>query len=416
MSFAVVRMAKMKSHDLKGMQFHNQRERESKTNPDIDKTKLHLNYDLVNERPIDYNKQVKKIVESQKEGTRKTRKDAVLVNELLITSDKVFFDGIDPKEQKRFFEESYKLFSERYGKQNIAYATVHYDEKTPHLHLGVVPMRDGKLQGKNIFNRQELQWIQEEFPKHMQKLGFNLARGEKGSDREHIEMQKFKAITLDQKVKELESSLKEVLQVYEVVQKVDTIEVKDKPDLKTKMGLKGTHKVEIGLEDFEHIKALAKTSETLKKQNKQLTSEVERLETESGTLKKRAFKIAEENGKLMTENKHLTKTVDGYKKMIDVLNKMVEVMKISSQKQLGIGLERMQSYIGESRLHVWFQKLGIQTFQKENLDNIIPKDERVGAEKYMAKINKSNLESAKQPSENEKSVASRKRQDMELDR
>lgn len=39
MSFAVVRMQKMKSHDLKGIQFHNQRERESKTNPDIDKTR-----------------------------------------------------------------------------------------------------------------------------------------------------------------------------------------------------------------------------------------------------------------------------------------------------------------------------------------------------------------------------------------
>src|SRR5699024_4687085 len=83
----------------------------------------------------------------QKTGTRKTRKDAVLVNELLVTSDRDFFEQLDPGEQKRFFEESYKLFSERYGKQNIAYATVHNDEQTPHMHLGVVPMRDGKLQG-----------------------------------------------------------------------------------------------------------------------------------------------------------------------------------------------------------------------------------------------------------------------------
>ncbi|WP_201024470.1 plasmid recombination protein, partial [Sporosarcina koreensis] len=39
MSYAVCRMQKMKYHDLKGIQFHNQRERESKTNPDIDKDK-----------------------------------------------------------------------------------------------------------------------------------------------------------------------------------------------------------------------------------------------------------------------------------------------------------------------------------------------------------------------------------------
>src|SRR5699024_11347663 len=81
---------------------------------------------------------VKDIIDSQKTGTRKTRKDAVLVNELLVTSDRDFFERLDPGEQKRFFEESYKLFSERYGKQNIAYATVHNDEQTPHMHLGVV--------------------------------------------------------------------------------------------------------------------------------------------------------------------------------------------------------------------------------------------------------------------------------------
>src|SRR5699024_8776177 len=80
----------------------------------------------------------------------------------------------------------YKLFSERYGKQNIAYATVHNDEQTPHMHLGVVPMRDGKLQGKNVFNRQELLWLQDKFPEHMKKQDFELKRGERGSDRKHI--------------------------------------------------------------------------------------------------------------------------------------------------------------------------------------------------------------------------------------
>src|SRR5690625_6744563 len=94
LSYAVVRMAKMKSHSLKGIQFHNQRERESKTNPDIDKSKIDLNYDLINDRSIDYNKRVHEIIDSQKTSTRKTRKDAVLVNELLITSDSKFFENL----------------------------------------------------------------------------------------------------------------------------------------------------------------------------------------------------------------------------------------------------------------------------------------------------------------------------------
>lgn len=191
-SYAVVRMAKMKSHDLKGIQFHNQRERESRTNKDIDKEKTKDNYDLVNDENIDYNERIKEIIESQKTGTRKTRKDAVLVNELIVTSDRDFFERLTPDEEKKFFKESTNFFANRYGSQNVAYATVHKDENTPHMHLGVVPMRDGKLQGKNVFNRQELLWLQDEFPKHMQKKGFELQRGEEGSKAEHLDTMRYK--------------------------------------------------------------------------------------------------------------------------------------------------------------------------------------------------------------------------------
>src|SRR5699024_12535744 len=77
---------------------------------------------------------------------------------------------------------------------------VHNDEQTPHMHLGVVPMRDGKLQGKNVFNRQELLWLQDKFPEHMKKQGFELKRGERGSDRKHIETAKFKKQTLEKEI------------------------------------------------------------------------------------------------------------------------------------------------------------------------------------------------------------------------
>src|SRR5699024_11345421 len=99
-----------------------------------------------------------------------------------------FFERLDPGEQKRFFEESYKLFSERYGKQNIAYATVHNDEQTPHMHLGVVPMRDGKLQGKNVFNHQKLLWLQDKFPEHMKKKYCELKHHEGGYKRKTFEV------------------------------------------------------------------------------------------------------------------------------------------------------------------------------------------------------------------------------------
>lgn len=206
-SFAVVHMQKIKSPALKGIQIHHQREKESHTNPDIDDERSHENYDLVNNQDVEFHERVKEIIESQKVGTRKTRKDAVLVNELLVTSDEKFFKNLSPNERDRFFEESHKIFAERYGEQNIAYARVHLDEKTPHMHLGVVPMRDGRLQGKNVFNRKELQWIQDSFPKKMQELGFDLQRGEKGTKREHIEMAQFKKQTLEKEIDFLEKNI-----------------------------------------------------------------------------------------------------------------------------------------------------------------------------------------------------------------
>src|SRR5699024_1149200 len=64
MSYAVCRMQKVKSARLKGMQFHNQRERESRTNEDIDRERTHENYDLQNDENINYNERVKDIIDS----------------------------------------------------------------------------------------------------------------------------------------------------------------------------------------------------------------------------------------------------------------------------------------------------------------------------------------------------------------
>src|SRR5699024_11458763 len=50
MSYAVCRMQKVKSAGLKGMQFHNQRERKSRTNDDIDHERTRENYDLKNDK------------------------------------------------------------------------------------------------------------------------------------------------------------------------------------------------------------------------------------------------------------------------------------------------------------------------------------------------------------------------------
>ncbi|WP_336983157.1 MobV family relaxase, partial [Bacillus cereus] len=116
MSYSIIRMQKMKSNGIKGIQFHNQRERESETNPDINKADSHLNYDLINgQRQIDYNEKISQVIEDNVTSGKKIRKDAVKLAEFLITSDKEFFDKISPKEQKRYFETAHEFLADRYG-------------------------------------------------------------------------------------------------------------------------------------------------------------------------------------------------------------------------------------------------------------------------------------------------------------
>lgn len=339
-------MQKMKSPDLKGIQFHNQRERESRTNPDVNPDRLHLNYDLLHDDKIDYNQHVKEIIESQKTTERKTRKDAVLVNELLVTSDKRFFDRLDPDEQKRFFEESYKLFAERYGKQNIAYATVHNDEKTPHMHLGVVPMRDGKLQGKNVFNRQELQWMQEEFPKHMQSLGFELDRGI-SSDRKHIEMSRFKALTLHEEVQTLEKETEAIRNALKASKRVDELQV-SKPSLFDRKHVK------LPVEDFEALKARAKATDvietTIEGHEKRFDDMFDAVMESDRKLEKEQQKteqLQKENSRLKKENLDLQKD---NKTLRSQLSLLMEFAKSQVDKFKEWQEERQQEKIREQKL------------------------------------------------------------------
>src|SRR5690625_1456327 len=354
-SFAVVHMQKIKSPVLKGMQFHHQRERESKTNPDIDDERTDENYDLANDENIDFNVRVKEIIESQKTGTRKTRKDAVLVNELLVTSDREFFERLDPAEQKRFFEKSYDLFSERYGKQNIAYAMVHNDEKTPHMHLGVVPMRDGRLQGKNVFNRQELRWIQDNFPKHMQELGFDLERGEKGSNREHIEMTQFKKDELSSYSNKVDSDLsvkaKRAMRNVEVPTGEKTIFGKEK----TKTEKKPTKNVIISESDYKKLVTAAQDNEKLKKhvnnflntdmakRYKKLSGEHEQVKEKYNDLVERYNSNTNDYNELVEENRSLKS------KISDLRNEIGSIYKSTKEflKERTNGLKAFKSVFND---------------------------------------------------------------------
>ena len=127
----------MKAGNLVGIGNHNQRKTENHSNKEIDVSRSHLNYDLVN-RTTNYKKDIEQFIEENKSTTRAIRKDAVLVNEWIISSDRDFFEDLSEREIENFFERSKDYFAEKFGVENIRYATVHLDETTPKLPEKVV--------------------------------------------------------------------------------------------------------------------------------------------------------------------------------------------------------------------------------------------------------------------------------------
>lgn len=284
MSYAILHMQKLKQPAIKGIQIHNQREKESQTNPDIDESKQHLNYDLVNPEPIDYNEKVNSMIKEGVTTGKAIRKDAVKVAGFLVTSDSEFFESLSKDDEKRFFKTAYEYFCEEYGKDNIAYAMVHKDEKTPHMHVGFVPLtEDGRLSAKDFFGKkQQLVQLQDKFHDYLAKAGFDLERGV-SSDRKHIETARYKAETIKQELSELE---KEKEQIRLKLKKVEDIPFRDIPEQPLIMMYK---------KDFEELKKSAKVgidAQEIKRENKVilrrnfiLNSQVEGLQQENNDLK-----------------------------------------------------------------------------------------------------------------------------------
>lgn len=188
--YAVVHMMKIKSGAVGGIQSHNNREHEPKTNPDVDMSRSEDNYDLI---PCDnYKRSIKEKLSNLVESSRAVRKDAVVVCNFIVTSDNKTMDALGADRQREFFQDSVKWFSDRYGADRVLNATVHMDETTPHLHIGVMPItQDGRLSAKAIFTKTEMKAIQTEFARDVGEK-YGLERGVEGSERTHLSEARFK--------------------------------------------------------------------------------------------------------------------------------------------------------------------------------------------------------------------------------
>lgn len=317
MSYCVARMEKMKSDNLVGIGNHNQRRFSNHSNKDIDVSKSHLNYDIL-DKVKSYKTDIEGYINANKSSKRAVRKDAVLVCEWIITSDSDFFESMSPADTREYFQTAIDFFAERYGSKNLMYAQVHLDERTPHMHLGIVPFdKDNKLTAKTMFDREALQDIQNELPRYMNERGFKVERGRAGSEAKHLTVQEYKDV--QKEIKKQSEVLDGVKKELESVKNVTrTKNFLDELDSKSKKTLLGND-VKISQEDYQELKEQLLGADKsllemdkLKQHNQKLSRSIYDLRDELDDSKAYADRLYDKNDSLKEQIKHLDSSLGDF--------------------------------------------------------------------------------------------------------
>ena len=220
MSYAIIRNAKYKRENLKGIYRHNERRNKNYSNANIDKEKSYLNYSIKSPQ-YSYEKEFDLMREKYKlKGQIKVVSN--IACEYIITSDKEFFETIGEEETKRYFETAYQFVTQykELGEQYIMSAKVHMDEETPHMHLIFLPVVHTKDKEGNDIDKlacsefwkakDSYRQLQNAFYNYMVSNNFELERGlpKEETGREHIDLKEYKEITNFDKTKEKLQNIK----------------------------------------------------------------------------------------------------------------------------------------------------------------------------------------------------------------
>lgn len=288
MNHSICRIDKIKASGVTGIQIHDRREKNgiSHTNKDIDWNKTNENINLL-EQPEKFRTVVSnRIAELNLE---RMRCDATVMCQALITSEKEFFNEMNQQEKLVFFEKSLVFIKERYGEKNLVSATIHYDERTPHMHVNFVPVtKDGRLSAKDLFSPKSLRVLQDDYNRYVREQGYDLERGDIGSKRKHLKVEEYK---IETKYHELKEKEKEI----EKLERTDTIS-----ELKAEKG---------------KLTYSTKEVDAIKEQNRALKFEGRKKDNEITELKQDLDKV---NRRLVQAQKNLKGTEQSMERLKDL--------------------------------------------------------------------------------------------------
>ena len=360
MSYAIFRVEPInKLSDLAQIGSHNKREKKAyNSNPDIDINKTKDNIEIVplNDKYIkgfynltkEYKKEHDKRMETMREDRKKTFKkmldnsNNVVADELLFTSDNDFFKNMKKKDIKKWADTCMEFVYNDLGytKEQVLHDTVHMDEKTPHMHCVVVPLirkfdkrtntEKYTISKKHyIKDKAHLSTLQDKYYERLINNYFDLERGIKNSDNEHISIKEFKKIT-----KKLDNRLeKQSFAMTRDFEKLEEKIIKSKPTITGK-------EVKIDKDTYNTLNNFMKTSKRVLKdipQNKVLFKELndytksyKDLEEENLNVKYEVVKLKQQNEKLQEENN----------KLQEFIRKLLEKLKEYFHKLLVKGNEK----------------------------------------------------------------------------
>lgn len=191
MSFAIIRATKYKnSRHLRNLANHNFRVDPQKVKPGKqrhDPEKCHLNFYIGAQNPKEEAEAIKTRIAT---CTRKPRPDANKVIELVMTASPAFFQGRPPHFAKKYLDDCLHFAREKFGFENVISAQMHFDEKTPHIHVKAVPLETSVRKTKHtsalhtVLNakhytdgQKKMIEFQDEFYAFVRDRGHDLERG-----------------------------------------------------------------------------------------------------------------------------------------------------------------------------------------------------------------------------------------------
>lgn len=362
---------KFHKNDLKGLERHNSREFSKSKNEDIKEDKTIDNYDLrrIGEE-INYSKDVSKRLEEgyfyvpkNMSKPKEIKDDQVHIVGIVVSANYEFFQGMPLEKEKEFFEKTLEKIEEKFGKENIISAKVHKDEKTPHLHIDLVPLtQEGKLSAKELFNKESLRSLQD-IAIDLKKEGFDIERGKSTEEKKkHIDTHVWKEINKIHEVALIENI------AFDKKKEVEPLKEKLIEFEKTKEEFSRVEKPMLDLYSFKEQSYEKEVSGLLKKPTGNYIVPEENL-IELRTLAQQGILLRDENKKLEKTNNFLERRNEELNKQIINYPKLER-----ENKNLYMAFDRvMEQYIGEHDPQKDMEKIS-KFFEKSLKSALYPMD------------------------------------------